>query len=51
VRAAAALDAITTAGGLIYVPAICLVEAIYLAEKGRIPGVADIILPHMQTDH
>lgn len=40
VRAAAALDAITTAGGLIYVPAICLVEAIYLAEKGRIPGVA-----------
>jgi PIN domain nuclease of toxin-antitoxin system len=40
VRAAAALDAITIAGRPIYVPAICVVEAIYLAEKGRIPGTA-----------
>jgi PIN domain nuclease of toxin-antitoxin system len=39
-RAAAALDAITIAGGPIYVPAICVVEAIYLAEKGRIPLAA-----------
>jgi len=40
VCAAAALDATTIAGGPIYVPAICVVEAIYLAEKGRIPGTA-----------
>ena len=40
VRAAAALDAMTIAGRPIYVPAICVVEAIYLAEKGRIPGTA-----------
>jgi PIN domain nuclease of toxin-antitoxin system len=39
-RAAAAIDAATIAGEPIYMPAICLVEAIYLAEKGRIPGIA-----------
>jgi len=36
-RAVAALDATTIDGGPIYVPAICIVEATYLAEKGRIP--------------
>jgi PIN domain nuclease of toxin-antitoxin system len=39
-RAAAAIDAATIAGEPIYMPAICLAEAIYLAEKGRIPGIA-----------
>ena len=36
-RAAAVLDETTSAGQPIYLPAICLVEAIYLCEKGKIP--------------
>ena len=37
IRAATALDQTTVAGRPIYVPAICVVEAIYLTEKNRIP--------------
>jgi PIN domain nuclease of toxin-antitoxin system len=36
-RAATALDATTIAGQPIYLSGICVVETIYLAEKGRIP--------------
>jgi PIN domain nuclease of toxin-antitoxin system len=39
-RAATALDATTIAGQPIYLPGICVVETIYLAEKGRIPEAA-----------
>jgi PIN domain nuclease of toxin-antitoxin system len=39
-RAAVALDETTSAGQPIYLPAICLVEAIYLSEKGKIPASA-----------
>ena len=30
----------TTAGDLIHIPSICLVELTYLAEKGRLPSAA-----------
>jgi PIN domain nuclease of toxin-antitoxin system len=38
--AAGAMDAATAEGDPIYVPSICLVEATYLVEKGRVPPVA-----------
>ena len=38
--AAAALDAATQDGYPIYVPAICLVELVYLVEKNRLPAIA-----------
>ena len=34
------VDSTTSAGELIYVPSICLVELTYLVEKGRLPGTA-----------
>jgi PIN domain nuclease of toxin-antitoxin system len=39
-NAAEALDSATSAGDAIHVPAICLVELTYLAEKGRLPLAA-----------
>jgi len=39
-NAAHALDAATSAGELIHVPSICLVELTYLVEKGRLPASA-----------
>ena len=39
-RAARSMDAAGVNGDPIYVPSICLVEATYLAEKGRIPWLA-----------
>lgn len=38
--AASAMDAASMDGEPIYVPSICLVEATYLVEKGRVPPVA-----------
>ena len=38
--ATAALDAATQGGYPIYVPAICLVELVYLVEKNRLPAIA-----------
>jgi PIN domain nuclease of toxin-antitoxin system len=38
--AASALDSAVAAGGFIHIPSICLVELIYLVEKGRLPAVA-----------
>ena len=35
-----ALTMATTAGNLIHIPSICLVELTYLAEKGRLPSAA-----------
>ena len=37
--AAAALDAATEAGDVIYIPSICLVELSYLIEKRRLPAI------------
>lgn len=39
-KAAEALDTATSAGELIHVPSICLVELTYLVEKGRLPAAA-----------
>ena len=39
-RAVEALDAATEGGYPIYVPAICLVELVYLVEKKRLPVIA-----------
>jgi PIN domain nuclease of toxin-antitoxin system len=39
-RAVEALDAATEGGYPIYVPAICLVELVYLVEKKRLPAIA-----------
>jgi PIN domain nuclease of toxin-antitoxin system len=39
-RAVEALDAATEGGYPIYVPAICLVELVYLIEKNRLPAIA-----------
>ena len=39
-KALEALDAATSAGELIHVPSICLVELTYLVEKGRLPAAA-----------
>ncbi len=36
--AGSAFDAASAGEGKIYLPTICLVETIYLAEKGRIPA-------------
>lgn len=36
--AATALDAATESGEPIYVPSICVVETLYLVEKGRVPA-------------
>jgi predicted nucleic-acid-binding protein len=49
-RAATALDAATIAGQPIYVPGICIVESIYLAEKSRIPEAAFQKLLHALED-
>jgi PIN domain nuclease of toxin-antitoxin system len=37
--AAAALDGVASRGGQIVVPAIVLVELVYLVEKGRLPAI------------
>ncbi len=37
-RAEAEIDRALTEGNQVYVPSICLVELVYLVEKGRIPG-------------
>ncbi|MGC2662388.1 MAG: PIN domain-containing protein [Bryobacteraceae bacterium] len=34
------LDSAASAGHVIYVPSICLVELTYLVEKGRLPSIA-----------
>jgi PIN domain nuclease of toxin-antitoxin system len=39
-KAMEALDAATEGGYPIYVPAICLVELVYLVEKKRLPAIA-----------
>jgi len=39
-RAAGTLNAANSAGDPIHVPSICLVEVIYLVEKGRLPAAA-----------
>lgn len=39
-----ALDSTTQAGDTIFVPAICLVEIVYLVEKGRVPVSARQVL-------
>jgi PIN domain nuclease of toxin-antitoxin system len=43
-QAGAALDAATAAGHKIYLPTICIVEAIYLTEKQRIVEEALLLL-------
>ena len=45
-----ALDTATAAGERIYVPSICLVELIYLVEKGRLPIAARDRLIHALDD-
>ncbi len=40
-KALDALEATASAGDPIYVPAICLVELIYLIEKNRLPAAAE----------
>jgi PIN domain nuclease of toxin-antitoxin system len=48
--AADALDSATAAGEHIHVPSICLVELIYLVEKGRLPIAARDRLIHALDD-
>jgi hypothetical protein len=39
-KAADALDSATSAGEIIHVPSICLVELTYLVKKSRLPAAA-----------